>query len=110
MNECASEEFWAFLFIITRLFKIREKKKTEASSTKRYGVWSKKLTENKWLLKKSVNFAKSKVEKLQISPLTFHLSVPYMCPGIPSFDLPTPKFAGSSNLSPVPGSGPDTES
>ena len=34
----------------------------------------------------------------------------YICPGTQSFDLPTPNFAGSSNLSSVPGSGPGTES
>ena len=31
-------------------------------------------------------------------------------PRDPSFDIPTPNFAGSSNLSSVPGSGPGTES
>ena len=34
----------------------------------------------------------------------------YICPGTPSFDLPTPNFAGSSYLNSVPGSGPGTES
>ena len=34
----------------------------------------------------------------------------YICPGTPSFDLPTPNFVGSSNQNSVPGSGPGTES
>ena len=34
----------------------------------------------------------------------------YMCHGTPSFDFPTPNFAGSSNLNFFPGSGPGTES
>ena len=33
-----------------------------------------------------------------------------ICPGTPSFDLPTPHFVWSSNLNSVPGSGPGTES
>ena len=37
------------------------------------------------------------------------LSLVYM-PQAPSFDLPTPSFAGSSNLNSFPGSGPGTES
>ena len=33
-----------------------------------------------------------------------------ICSGTPSCDLPTPNFAGSSNLNSVPGSGPGTKS
>ena len=54
---------------------------------------------------KKSNFATSKVKKNPIYPLTFYLWV-YM-PWTPSFDLPTPNFAGSSNMNSVPVPGPE---
>ena len=60
--------------------------------------------------KKNSNFATSKVKKKKFQFNHWPFISWYMCPGTPSFDLPTPNFAGSSNLNSVPGSGPGTES
>ena len=51
---------------------------------------------------------KSKNINLTIDLLS--LGTQCICSGTPSFDLPTPSYAGSSNLKSVPGSGSGTES
>ena len=54
-----------------------------------------------WQVKNNYNFATSKVKKIQFNHWPFTSAC--VCSGTPSFDLPTPYFAGISNLNSVPG-------
>ena len=62
-------------------------------------ILQKKSWNNKWQVKKIISPPRKILKKLFID---FFISG-YICPGTPSFDLPTPNFAGSSNLKSVPG-------
>ena len=52
-----------------------------------------------WRVKKSINFATSKVKKITIDLLYLGIIV---CTGTPGFDIPTTNFAESSNMKSVP--------
>ena len=85
--------------------------------TSRHALWDTN-SDNSWTFGKDIldkskkkfqfRHLESQKKKIQFNHWPFISGC--ICPGTPSFDLPTPNFAGSPNMNSVPGSGPGTES